>query len=217
MDRKTFIETTHRLDQLAEVKIWDITNPPEGLEIPGNGRAVSSIAFRPDGKHLAAGYHGGDVAVWDTVTGKQVQLPRDNLATEWYGTDGKTLRDRKTGHQVGVLRHDSDVTSIKYHPDGNTIAVAQGRFLGPGEPGGLHLWDANSGVKLRNLPIPGGGVFTLAFHPKGTEIVAGCWDNDAIAERPPGEPKDWPIFLGGFMTQVRARGLIDRLSVVEKQ
>ena len=63
------------------------------------GRGVASMAFTPDGKRLAAGYHPGTVKLWDLLT-EQVVATFDG--------------------------HDRLVSAVLFTPDGDTLITASG-------------------------------------------------------------------------------------------
>jgi WD40 repeat protein len=61
--------------------------------LPGKKDRVSSLAFSPDGKTLAAGYSSGVVRLWDTATGGELlalEGPRINPLVRFAG-DGSAL------------------------------------------------------------------------------------------------------------------------------
>ena len=79
---------------------------------------VTSVAFSPDGKTLAAGYGvggvGGGVVLWDAAARKR--LADDPLPVK-----------------------EGDVSSVAFSPDGKTLAAGYGVGVGGG---GVVLWDA---------------------------------------------------------------------------
>ena len=71
----------------------------EPVEIPVSRSDVFSLAFSPDGKHVASASKDKFVKVWDAGTGEEVQ---------------------------SLKGHDSDVLRVAYSPDGKRIASAGG-------------------------------------------------------------------------------------------
>jgi len=79
------------------VRIWDATTGLLDRVIPINtDGAVVSVAFSPDGNHVASGDEGANLQVWDVKTGERVGIP---------------------------MRHAGQVLSVAYSPDGTLIAT----------------------------------------------------------------------------------------------
>jgi len=111
---------------------------------------VTSVAFRPDGKMLAAaGY--GEVLLWDLAAGK--------LANR-IGTD-----------QVG-----DSVGAVLFLPDGKSLAVGGGT---PASGGVLKLFSVESGDAAATLEGPKDVVDCLALSPDGKRLAAGSADGNA--------------------------------------
>jgi WD40 repeat protein len=137
----------------GHVQLWDVTGHPtllrtlRGLRsINEYPEAVTTAAFSPDGRLVAAGdinhtpdqapYRLGSVAVWDVRSGKLL----------WKTT----------------TRH-GWVSGVTFSPDGKTIAVAR-------EDGVVLLDDPRTGRTERTLHLegPGIGFVTAAFASDGT-------------------------------------------------
>ena len=88
------------------------TNP-----LPVKEGDVTSVAFSPDGKTLAAGYgvDGGGVVLWDVAARRR-------------------LADEPLPVKEGVVR------SVAFSPDGKTLAAGYGRQVGGV---GVVLWDVD--------------------------------------------------------------------------
>ena len=113
---------------------------------------VTSVAFSPDGKTLAAGYGGvgggGGVVLWDAAGRKR--LAEDPLPVK-----------------------EGDVQSVAFSPDGKTLAAGYGS-VGVGG-GGVVLWDAAGRKRLAEDPlaVKEGDVQSVAFSPDGKTLAAG--------------------------------------------
>jgi WD40 repeat protein len=53
------------------VKVWDAATGHETLTLMGHTRAVTCVAFSPDGKRLLSGSPDGTVKVWDAGMSQQ--------------------------------------------------------------------------------------------------------------------------------------------------
>jgi WD40 repeat protein len=140
------------------VALWDAKpgrwQPAERpLVVQGS---VSSVAFRPDGKALAAGYGGSGtdrgvsgVVLWDAREGAAWQQP-----------------------DAPLLVTEGSVTSVAFRPDGKALAAA---YRGGGTNSGVALWDAKPGKwqSAEPLPVAEGSVQSVAFRPDGKALAAG--------------------------------------------
>jgi WD40 repeat protein len=141
------------------VALWDLaTGKPAPV---GNGPLVvkkgqvSSVAFSPDNKTIAAGYEGlhgvAGVVLWDAAT-------------------GKLLMDNEIALGKG------GVSSVAFSPDSKTIVAGYYVYkLG----GGVMLWDVATGQRRGNKPpAHGEAVSSMAFSPNGKTLVTGYNNGD---------------------------------------
>ena len=124
--------------------------------------SVTSVAFSPDGKTIAAGYPGsgerGGVVLWDAARCKR-------------------LGDAPLDVNEGL------VLSVAFSPDGKTIAA--GYTVGGYRGGGVVLWDAAGRKRLGDAPldVKQGGVSSVAFSPDGKTVAAGYGFDPRTASR----------------------------------
>ena len=115
-------------------------------------REVSSVAFSPDGKRIAAGmiFSGGGgvekeehrVRVWDAATGRQ---------------------------DLALKGHTASVTSVSFSPDRKRLASASWDNT-------VKVWDVTKGNEVLTFKGHQDMVTSVAFSPDGTRIGSGCWD-----------------------------------------
>lgn len=136
---------------------------------------VTSAAFSPDSKTLAAGRRKqGDerkvtLKLWDVATGKvkaSLKGHTNGVSCVAFSSDGKTLVSGGSGvsesHERGEVRlwdlstgkekaaligHTGPIFSVAFSPDGKLVASGSGEFASNGQAGDgdVKLWDAVTG------------------------------------------------------------------------
>lgn len=133
------------------VRLWDVATGKETASLEAGNDELGWLAFRPDGKALAAAVHGGPIKLWDVATGK-------TLATLNGGATGGV----RSGPGLGLA----------FSPDGKTLARISGPGEGGGDSGGVFLWDVATGKRtttLQGQSVP----FCVAFSPDGRALASG--------------------------------------------
>ncbi|MEV4110597.1 NACHT domain-containing protein [Nonomuraea sp. NPDC049695] len=173
------------------------------------GGVVISLAFTPEGRHLAAGTRAAEAVLWDTAEG-------DEAARFWHGMaptkvrridavaispDGRTLATGSWDRQVmlwdisdprrptrgsSLKGHRRPVAGLAFHPGGSLLATAsQDRTAG--------LWDLSdpfAPTRVATLTGHGRAVRTVAFSMDGAWLATGGRDGNVLLwdVREPSEP-----------------------------
>jgi WD40 repeat protein len=58
------------------VKLWELESGREVQTLQGHTGYVASVAFTPDGRHLASGSGDGTVKLWEVASAREVQTLR---------------------------------------------------------------------------------------------------------------------------------------------
>jgi WD40 repeat protein len=108
---------------------------------------VSSLAYSPDGKTIAAWLPDGSVSLWNSTTAKLV----------------KTLSVPSEG---GTIRVTADgLHNVTFSADGGTLAAGQG-------DGSIHLWDVSSGDLLMTIKGADTSIAGIAISPDGKFLAS---------------------------------------------
>ncbi|KAH7916937.1 WD40 repeat-like protein [Leucogyrophana mollusca] len=141
---------------------------------------VRSVAYFPDGRHIASASLDKTVIIWDVESGRQDGQPlQHDSRVEWIAIspdgrriasgidEGGMIWDALTRKVVQEIKG-GGVYKVAYSPDGRWIATVP-----TAHEGLVRLWDADTGRPGRE-PLKSG--FCVAFSPDGSQSAVGCYD-----------------------------------------
>ncbi len=172
------------------LKIFDVStgNLVHSFDNLSNG--ILSVAFSPDGQHLAAGFSSNNIDIWELSSWKKIRSlegHRDRVISLVFSPNGRILAsgsmdaiiklwDTAEGNELyTLLGHESKIASLAFSPDGRLLASASAVIYNKGDQ--FMLWDVGSGRKIKSFSGHNYDVESLAFSPDGTTIASGSTDN----------------------------------------
>lgn len=158
-DSKTFVTANYVApgEKIGKVRLWDV---PTGRlrrtikvyrasHLEYLAPAMMSVAFSPDGKVFACGFHDYVVRLWDTKSGRLLRTLKcsNSVSALAFSPDGMTLATNELSHKInlwnlttGQLQRtltgnpQTSITSLTYSPNGRVLA--SGNF-----DGSISLWN----------------------------------------------------------------------------
>jgi WD40 repeat protein len=162
--------------------VWDLVAGSKTV-VAQPKRGLLTVAFSPDGTHLAAGGFDNVLWVYEVATGKVVHqlVPGmgfinglawspDGTAIATVGQDKAVhLWDLKNGRERDTLEgHPERLLSVAFAPDGKWLVSSC-------KDGSLKVWDVDGRKELRTLAGHQTGVQCVAVSPDGKRIASGAW------------------------------------------
>jgi WD40 repeat protein/serine/threonine protein kinase len=150
----------------------------------GHTAEVHSVAFSPDGKHLATASADQSVKVWDAASGQETLTLKGHtkeVLSVAFSPDGKRLAsgswdgtvkvwDAATGQETLSLQgHTAEVYSVAFSPDGNRLASASYDRT-------VRIWDAQTGQETLSLKGHSDQVKSVTFSRDGQRLASASRD-----------------------------------------
>ncbi len=163
-------------------KIIQVFQPIEGM--PG----VTSVAFSPDKKWLAAATGSGHVVLYDAESYDMKQdmaVQKSPILALAFNKDGSRLavggadglaqiwNMQDTSTRLFLTAGEANVTALAFSPDGNRVVAGEA-------DGTVKVWDVESGNQLYDFIAHKGVVSAIAFHPQKPEIATSGGDDRFI-------------------------------------
>jgi WD40 repeat protein len=164
--------TASSADPQQPVSMWQMDTAKKIFEFSGHPEPCLSVAFSPDGGHVASAGWGFEPRIWEATTGKELRVLRghtwpifgvafspngrhfasgsgDNTVRVWDWTTGEMLRILEPGHA-------GRITSVAFSRDGQRLASSSWDRT-------VKVWDADTWTLLDEQPDPAGAVLCVAF------------------------------------------------------
>lgn len=169
------------------VYLYNATTMAEVRRFTDLSSAITSLAFAPDGRTVAAGSMDGRIYSLP-IAGGQVEEPLTAHAswiTALVFTDDGTmlvsasgdgsirLWQTADGSPVTTLAENSVASQLALSADGQTLAAAM-------QDGSIRLWQIELGAFLRTLPAAPSPAQSVAFQPSNSGLLAAGHDDGQV-------------------------------------
>jgi WD40 repeat protein len=195
------------------VEIFNRTTGKEVAGLRGQGGRIRSVAFRADGRRVAAiespiGPPIGGVTVWDlpqqrrvfavparVFSLQQVVFSPDGKRLVWSELEQVKVADAETGAVVASLdAHTAAVRQVSFSPDGRRMASAS-------DDGTIRVWDAAAWKEEFTLLGHTGAVHGAVFTADGRRVVSVSTDGTTRVWQIPAAPER-SVFLARMPVSV---------------
>jgi WD40 repeat protein len=172
------------LDDNGHLKVWDATQSQEFriVQSPFERKSSMGFAYSPNGRFIASASFTKPVALWDGIDTTwrhlagvpvfpQIAFSTDGTRLVVCGND-VTFWDTTSRQKLSVTPLPRwFVTGLALSPDGRHVAASGG--LGGGTPGGVAIWEAETGRLVRTCTASSNGhTEAVAFTPDGRLVAA---------------------------------------------
>jgi len=210
------------------IRLWDQRLSNEAIHFRGDTQCIYTLAFSPDGRHLAFAGHDGRIRLWSSNGGQELLVINGAVQVEVVALgegSGQLLACAGQNGAVGEVHvWDLDANEIKHTfrdhkhnihalcfspPGGEGQGVRGGRWLASGgEDMVIRVYDLSHPASAP-LTLSGhsGRVLGLAFHPE-KHILASASDDDTIRLWDIKPPHPFPSPPGGEGQEVRGGRLL---------
>jgi WD40 repeat protein/serine/threonine protein kinase len=160
---------------------------PERMTFSGHAGSVQSIAFSPDGKHLATAGHDGTTRLWDLQTGQQIGKIEEQTGgaqrVVWSpdgarllvagGANSATLYDSKDGKRLQSFSHSAAVQDVHFAFNSPQVATL-------GADAHLRFFDMVTATVTRDVDLHADRAFAFDLSRDGHFAAVGAGPNGAI-------------------------------------
>ncbi|MEN8041579.1 MAG: BTAD domain-containing putative transcriptional regulator [Actinomycetota bacterium] len=163
------------------VAVWNLESGSVVQVLEREGAIAKGVSFSPAGEHLGVVYGGvqSPVRIWNYRNGEYVDLDGGDLAKTalppWiisFAEDGNLVAaNLQEGVRVWNLDTDEHVDiaisgDFDFSPIENLLAI------GDGESRAIRIFEASTGLEVRQIAVDIPTVASIAFSPDGTRVAA---------------------------------------------
>ena len=180
-----------------KIQIFDANELTHIRTLTGHTAPINTLAFSPNGMHLASGADDGTLKIWDTTTWgmyKNISVEK-NLSLAWleslvFSPDGKYLATSThyTNYQEEIIVRDTtnwiEIRTFKGKNDFHTTLAfsPNGQFLASSAESNIYIWDTFTWNNTRTFTKDGGDICSTIFSSDGEYFASSIDKNITIWE-----------------------------------
>ena len=156
--------------------LWNVDTGEQMRTLAGHEHQIDTVAYSPDGARIASGSFDRTVRIWNAKTGEQIHTLTGHtsvrVASVRYSPDGKTIASAGNN----ILLWNADTGAQIRMLTGETGAIAfspDSRMLASRGYRTVLIWDVNAGARVRTLEANPGWTNSVAYSPDGETIAGG--------------------------------------------
>ncbi|WP_254563524.1 WD40 repeat domain-containing protein [Oscillatoria sp. HE19RPO] len=174
---------------LDGIRFWDLRDR-QLIRVLLNLQPIYSVAFRGDGKLIAAGTHQGNIILWPVIPGEGATIVGNPLPTSFQHDRGITTLDfTPDGNRLisgsfdttikcwdlvnrelvyTLVDHPSWIKSLKINPNGQLFASAS--------RDGIRFWNLETAEAVGFISAESDWAQAIAWYPNGLTLATGGLD-----------------------------------------
>jgi WD40 repeat protein len=169
------------------LKLWDTKTGRLIRTFKGHSDDVNSVAFSPDGASVLSGSNDTTLKLWDVATGRLLYSveglarevtsvafsPNGAFLLSGHGEGSLKLWSAQNGQLVRTFKNSASwcsIGSVAFSRDGTQV------LSGCNDDYAMRLWNVETGRLIHTFHDPNDVIRSVAFSPKGNEVVAGARD-----------------------------------------
>ena len=170
--------------------LWSIPSGTKLAVLKGHQNAIYALAISKDDKYIASAGGGGDIIIWDlnkktkitTLSPHQYDIyslafhPNGLLASGDKNAQIITWQINPPKQLQTLKKQTNGITDLVFNGTGSLLAAAS-------SDGSVSIWNFKNNVAtLKNhiTPQGAGPIYALDFHPFGTSIACGTYNNNVV-------------------------------------
>ena len=173
----------------GEVKLWNLADPNEPINLSAFTTGVRAVAFSPSSMLLATGDHDGWLRIWN-LDSRQLMAPprqvsqRGRINVVRFSPDGQLLATLATSwsprfsslklwsvvsqKELATFDEPEESFAVAFSPNGKLLAYGVNT---------VKLWDISSGNEVASCEGHKAPVMYIAFSPDGHTLATGSVDH----------------------------------------